>query len=406
MAHIEDRWYRVQDGNRVPTPLCGRGLRYRVRYTDPDGRERSKSFPDRDKRAAEAFLVTVEADKLRGSYIDPQAGRISLRRYASEWLAAQTFDESTREATESRLRVHVYPYLGDRGLGTIRPSHVQAWDRALQQQNVAPTYRRVLFANLSAIFSAAVDDERIAKNPCRAASVRPPRLVARKVTPWSREQVLAIRQALPARYRVVATIAAGCGLRQGEVFGLAVDDLEFLGRTPHVVRQVKIVRGRLVLALPKGRKTRDIPLPDTVATDPAAHISAFPPVEITLPWERPGGDPATASLLLYSRERKALERRYFNSYIWKAALAAAGIEPSRPNGMHALRHFYASVLLDAGESIKALSEYLGHSDPGFTLRTYTHLLPTSEQRTRQAVDRALTDPTATVGGLGTAGRRT
>jgi hypothetical protein len=85
-----------------------------------------------------------------GSYIDPQAGRISLRRYASEWLAGQTFDESTCEATESRLRVHIYPYLGDRGLGSIRPSHVQAWDRALQQQGLAPTYRRVLFANLSA----------------------------------------------------------------------------------------------------------------------------------------------------------------------------------------------------------------------------------------------------------------
>jgi len=68
---------------------------------------------------------------------------------------------------------------------------------------------------------------------------------------------------------------------------------------------------------------------------------------------------------------------------------AAGIEPSRANGMHALRHFYASVLLDAGESIKALAEYLGHSDPAFTLRTYTHLLPSSEQRTRQAVDSVL-----------------
>lgn len=54
--------------------------------------------------------------------------------------------------------------------------------------------------------------------------------------------------------------------------------------------------------------------------------------------------------------------------------------------MHALRHFYASVLLDAGESIKALSEYLGHHDPGFTLRTYTHLMPSSETRTRAAVD--------------------
>jgi integrase len=57
--------------------------------------------------------------------------------------------------------------------------------------------------------------------------------------------------------------------------------------------------------------------------------------------------------------------------------------------MHALRYFYASVLLDAGESIKALNEYLGHHDPGYTLRTYTHLMPSSETRTRAAVDRVL-----------------
>ncbi|HEY5834122.1 tyrosine-type recombinase/integrase, partial [Streptomyces sp.] len=55
---------------------------------------------------------------------------------------------------------------------------------------------------------------------------------------------------------------------------------------------------------------------------------------------------------------------------------------------HALRHWYASVLLDAGESIRAVSEYLGHSDPGFTLRTYTHLMPASAARTRRAIDQA------------------
>jgi integrase len=54
--------------------------------------------------------------------------------------------------------------------------------------------------------------------------------------------------------------------------------------------------------------------------------------------------------------------------------------------MHALRHFYASVPLDAGENIKALSQYLGQSDPGFTLRVYTHLMHSSESRTRKAVD--------------------
>ncbi|MEU0393598.1 tyrosine-type recombinase/integrase [Streptomyces sp. NPDC006208] len=84
--------------------------------------------------------------------------------------------------------------------------------------------------------------------------------------------------------------------------------------------------------------------------------------------------------------------------VWKPALAEAGVIPereagerrfvsSREHGMHALRHFYASVLLDAGENVKALAEYLGHSDPGFTLRTYTHLMPNSQARARKAVDR-------------------
>lgn len=65
--------------------------------------------------------------------------------------------------------------------------------------------------------------------------------------------------------------------------------------------------------------------------------------------------------------------------------------------MHALRLYYASVLLDSGENIKALAEYLGHSDPGFTLRTYTHLMPNSQDRARRAIDAAFgadadTDP--------------
>ncbi|WP_243867454.1 tyrosine-type recombinase/integrase [Actinophytocola oryzae] len=54
--------------------------------------------------------------------------------------------------------------------------------------------------------------------------------------------------------------------------------------------------------------------------------------------------------------------------------------------MHALRHFYASTLLAQGVSIKELATYLGHADPGFTLRVYTHLVPSSHQRRRLAVD--------------------
>lgn len=116
MGNVQDRWWKNtgQDERgkliRQKTPDFGKGFRYRVRYLDLNGVERSKSFPDRQKGAAEAFLHEIENDKNKGTYLDPAAGRISFRQFADKWLAAQTFDESTRDNVEVRLRVHVYPY--------------------------------------------------------------------------------------------------------------------------------------------------------------------------------------------------------------------------------------------------------------------------------------------------------
>src|SRR5215472_18163655 len=121
MADVEDRWYRTgPDGAREQTPRHGSGRRWRVRYADPADRERNRSF-DR-KVDADRFRVHVEAGVQRGTFIDPAAGKITLRKYASAWLESQTFDESTRENTERRLRLHVYPELGDRTLGQLAAS--------------------------------------------------------------------------------------------------------------------------------------------------------------------------------------------------------------------------------------------------------------------------------------------
>ena len=131
-----------------------------------------------------------------------------------------------------------------------------------------------------------------------------------------------------------------------------------------------------------------MPLPEMVALALAAHLKAFPVMKVALPWREPEGRTETAGLVVTTRERTALARTYFNRHVWKPALDAAGVPATRANGMHVLRHTYASVLLEDGVSIKALAEYLGHADPGFTLRTYTHLMPSSEDRARTAVDRA------------------
>ncbi|MGH3934467.1 MAG: tyrosine-type recombinase/integrase [Pseudonocardiaceae bacterium] len=76
--------------------------------------------------------------------------------------------------------------------------------------------------------------------------------------------------------------------------------------------------------------------------------------------------------------------------VWQGAFRAAGVEHrKRADGMHALRHFYTSTLLARGMSIKELAEYLGHSDPGFTRRRYTRLVPSSYERARLAIEGVL-----------------
>ncbi|MGW3354134.1 tyrosine-type recombinase/integrase [Streptomyces bungoensis] len=395
-GHIQDRWYKTEkDAHgktiRTKTERHGTGLRYRARYVGPDGTEKSKSFPDGQKRVAEKWLSQIEADMTRGQYIDPRAGRLTVRQHAERWLASLTMDPGTFVSTEQRIRLHVVPHLGSRSLDSLRPTHVREWLRKLEDGGVAAAYQRVIFANLNAMLAAAVDDRLIPHNPCRSSSVKAPKPEPRRIVPWRPERVLAVRSALPDRYQAMVDVAGGCGMRQGEVLGLAVDDVDFVQGVVHVVRQVKLIAGKQVFALPKGGKARTVPLPESVARSLEQHIRQQPSAPVTLPWRSVDGPPVIAALVFPNLAGRAVNRVVFNRVVWRPALDAAGVPRGRENGMHALRHFYASVLLDAGENIKALSEYLGHHDPGFTLRTYTHLMPSSEKRTREAVNRAFED---------------
>lgn len=150
----------------------------------------------------------------------------------------------------------------------------------------------------------------------------------------------------------------------GEAFGLAVEDVDFLGGVVHVVRQVKLLRlHRPVFAPPKGGKERDVPLPQSVAFALAAHLKRHPATRITLPWKNLDGPPVTASLIFTGPAGLPLDRNRFNDRVWRPALRAASVETGRDNGMHALRHFYASVLLDAGRASRLSASTWGTTTP-------------------------------------------
>lgn len=322
---------------------------------------------------------------LRGSYVDPTRGQMTVAQYASAWLEVQTFGLTTREHRERSIRLHVVPQLGDYRLAAVRPSMIQGWIKQLSE-TLAPRTVRETFRLLLSVLESAVEDERIVKNPCRSSAIRVPRPEEKKLVPWTAAQIAALHDALPPRYRALVMCAAGLGLRQGEIFGLAVSDIDFLRRIVTIRRQVTIHRSRQMFALPKGRKVRTVPLPSSVAEELAAHLQRFPPATVDLPMGAPDAAPVSAELLFTSREGKALNRNYINSQVWKPALRRAGLPETREFMTHGGRHFYASLQLEAGVSPKALADYLGHADPGFMLRTYAHLMPGAELKVHNAVD--------------------
>jgi hypothetical protein len=188
--------------------------KYIARWRDPDGRQRSESFD----RAGDAkrHLSETEAQINRGTWIDPAAGKLTVREYSTTWLAGLASDPLTREGIDARWRTHINPMLGTVPLAALKPSRVQQWVAALKRSGLAAGTVRNILTDLSAALNAAVDDRLIPSNPCASKSVTAPRTEKRKVIPWEAGRVAAVRAGLPERYRATVDCGAGLGLRKAK----------------------------------------------------------------------------------------------------------------------------------------------------------------------------------------------
>ncbi|MFD8008154.1 tyrosine-type recombinase/integrase [Streptomyces mirabilis] len=414
-GYIEDRWMKKDAGGKrsIRTDRYGQGKRYKV--TGIPG-VRSRSFPDKQKKAAEDWLATAQADSIKGEFVDPRDGNILMREYIdTHWWPARTGDPATLETVGRRVRNQILPYLGGLPLRQIKVDTLRKWLKDLEGV-ISPGTAVVVWGYLNNILDCAVDDERIRKNPCRAKTIKAPTKPEGKARAWSRDRVKAVQEALPEQYRILVDIGAGAGLRQGEALGLdANEDINEDSELIHVRRQVRSVGGKLVFSLPKGGKTRTVPMPSHLAKRIRQYKAAHPPKAVTLPWKDPRPAqtkleekeraPRTHRLLVTNSNGSAVRANMWNEYYWKRALAAAGVIPegvklkrkdgrgfrtvygaSPEYGFHSLRHTFASVQLDARENVVSVSKWLGHADPAITLRVYAHFMPEADGRGRQAMD--------------------
>jgi integrase len=300
---------------------------WRARYRDPSGRERARHF-DR-KVDAQRWLDEQAAAMVTGQWVNPKAGKVTFGDYARAWQAAQMHRRNTALAVDSALRIHALPVFGDRPISSIRRSEIQTFVKALGER-LAPSSVATAYQHMRPVFRAAEFDRVIASSPCQRIVL--PRRERQQVEPLATETVLSIAGAMPDRLAAMVTVMAGTGLRPGEAAGVTLDRVDFLRRTLRVDRQLLQTRPPS-FGPPKtqaGRRT--VPLPQVVVEALAAHVAAFPPGE--------------HGLIFCQRDGRPLNRD-------KVVLAFRKVAPDGTR-LHDLRHYYASLLIRHGESVKVV----------------------------------------------------
>lgn len=353
----------------VEKRVKGGKVYYYARYRDAEGKSRSKSCAR--KADATKYLAQVIVDLNQGTYIAPADGRITFRTYAGQWAAIQHHRKTTADGVDRALRLHIFPVIGDRTLASLRPSDMQSLAKRLSD-DLAPATVAVAFSWVRAILNAAVRDRVIARSPVEGVTL--PRITKRHVTPVPADEVHALAEAIPNRYRALVILVAATGLRPGEAFGLTRDRVDFLRREVHVDRQLVSADGREPkFGPPKTTASvRTVPLPQVAVDALAEHVARFD---------------IGADELLFTNGWGTPIRRSDFSKLWIPAVKTAGL----PKGtrFHDLRHTYASLLIRHGESVKVVQARLGHASAKETLDTYAHMWPDSEDTTRAAVDDVL-----------------
>lgn len=375
MSHIKDRWLTKA---KEPTTRYGKGLRWQV-WVVVDGREKcGGSFAV--KAVAERKLLELESAAQRGAWVDP-ASATTVAEWMTVWASTLSHGTRTADRLDGYIRNHIEstPF-GGRRLNRVRPSEAQAWVSG-RSKVLAPGTLGNLVGYARSAFRAARADSLMVIDPFELITL--PSTEEERIVPLLPEQVAAIADKVSARYRAIVVVQAGLGLRVGEALALRLEDIDWMRRVVRVRYQVEPRTSELID--PKTpRSRRVLPLPDSVAAELSMHISQFPlhPCAEDFPWK---------GLLFHTRTGRPHTRQEYRTRVFNGAVRALHkADPTFPAGTttHDLRHYYATVLLAAGEDMPTVAELLGHKDATLVAKTYGHRMPGREDRTRRAIDAA------------------
>lgn len=342
--------------------------KYRARYRDDDGKQHSKSF-DR-LRDAKAWREDQMSSVRKGTHVAPR-DRTTVLEYAEHWNGARTVRATTAQHRANALSHLKKAPLGRMTLAQVKPSDVQAYVGACSA-TMAPSTINRHYGWLKAIFLSAVEDRLVTFTPC-TSRISLPKIERPKLVPLTVDQVRALADCTPDRYRIGIYLQAALGLRINELLGLKLQDVDFLQVRPTVTIDRQLSKEARAFVAPKTESSRrTIPLAQDVRDLLSAHLAQFP--------ARDDG------LILFGPQGAPVRMDRWAQKVFRPAADRAGLPKTITT--HDLRHHFASVLLRQGVPANVVAHFMGHTTAHLVLTTYGHLMPGSDDLTRQALDAA------------------
>ncbi len=332
--------------------ILKRGDSYCLKYRDPAKKQRWESFKTR--KQAERRKIEVEHQLQTQEYVDP---RDRKRTVGETWQSfEQTHWGSLRLTTQafysSTWRVHIADRWEHVPLRSIGTEQVEAWQAELLTAGTGRRTVQSCVSLLGQLFRHALRYRWVDHNPVQVAHKTKAKTHVRA---WTPDELAAILGKASTDEALLLRVAASTGLRFGELAGLRWSDVSLEAARITVAQQ--FTKG--AFSEPKTKNARRmIPIASEIAKELRLWKLRCPRSEQGLVFPSPDGSP--------------LDSSNFHHRVWRPLLKRSGV----PHGtFHALRHSFASALINSNQSPKVVQTLLGHHSAAFTMDQYSDLWP-------------------------------
>ena len=355
-------------------------------FVDHQGKRKAKKIGT-DKKLADDVARKIGARLTLGDLdlSKPEEERVpTFREYAALWLEGYVkplMKPATYQRYEVILRKYLNPAIGSMLVTEIKRADIRALLLKLHRQGQSRSSICLARDVISGPMNQAVDDELIPANPAKGLLKRMKIERDRRsaMDPFNSDEVILFLETCSVKYPdwyPFFLAAFRTGMRMGELLGLKWGDIDFNGRFIHVQRSFKLGK----FTTPKNGKTRRVDMSDMLGET----LKALQ-VERRREALREGRE--VVEFVFHRNEQPISQNSLRN--VFKRILARGGLREIR---FHDIRHTFASLLLNNGESPVYVKDQLGHHSIQMTVDIYGHLIPGAN---RGAVNKLDTQPAAT-----------